>query len=79
MSGNFRINQDPQMFLQSDVRAFLVYAGQAAITSNIGCENGREPSKNILPLMRGALTPAGPKSQPCVERLRYSYENGSPI
>jgi hypothetical protein len=28
------------MLLKSDVRAFLVYAGQTAITSNIGCENG---------------------------------------
>jgi len=44
MYRNLRINQDPQMLLKSDVRAFLVYAGQATITSNIGCENGGEPS-----------------------------------
>jgi hypothetical protein len=44
MDGNLWINQDPQMFLQSDVRALLVNACQSAITSDIGCENGGEPS-----------------------------------
>jgi len=48
MYRKLRINQDPQMLLKSDVRAFLVYAGQATITSNIGCENGGEPSHKLF-------------------------------
>ena len=32
------------MFLQSDVRAFLVHACQTAITGDIGCKYGCKPS-----------------------------------
>jgi hypothetical protein len=44
MGSNLWVNQDPQMFLQPDVRAFLVHACQTAIAGDIGCEYGCKPS-----------------------------------
>jgi hypothetical protein len=44
MGRNLWSNQDPQMFLQPDVRAFFVYACQTTIAGDIGGEYGCKPS-----------------------------------
>src|SRR5690348_4944281 len=48
MFGDLRCDQDTQMLLQTQVRSLLVHAGQPAVASNIGGENGSEPSLYAL-------------------------------
>jgi hypothetical protein len=43
IGGNLWINQDPQMFFQSDVRVLLIHTCQTAITGDVGCEYGCKP------------------------------------
>jgi hypothetical protein len=59
MLDDLGIDQDAQVFLQLDVRTFLVHAGQAAVASNIRPKDGRKP----------ALSPFGGQVDPCNLKL----------
>jgi hypothetical protein len=42
------IDQDPQMFLEPNMRAFFVDTRQTAITGDIGGEYGCKPSHEVF-------------------------------
>jgi hypothetical protein len=61
-------HEDMQMLLQLEVGPFLVQAGQPAVASDIGCENGREPTLHAL---------AGQGTAPRVGLRQYTPVLGS--
>jgi hypothetical protein len=48
MRGDFRIDQNPQMVLEPDVRAFLIETRQPAVTGDIGREYACKPPHQLV-------------------------------